>query len=822
MKKLLVSGLVLGLACFAFAKGSSVTLKKAETLQTAGDVVQSTAGSNLFWAEQEIADLKAQNLPVPAYLYREVREYYGLPEFDLPLGRQGGEDVNSATPITLPHNSAGTTIGFVDDYDEACPYTGSTAPDVVYSFAPGADMVVDITLCNGSDYDTKLFVYENSATPGAPYACNDDSCPGYVSELPDLFLTGGNTYFIVVDGYYGSSGNYVLDVTEDVFIPPPANDTCENAEFISGPYPVTVSGNFSGATIDCPGLLNWNAVWYEVDLPYAVQTVTVDWCSDVEPWDNYGIILMNDCLCDDYIPGSYGWDCGNGNLVLSFAGIAGPGSILFPHYVQDYDLMTEDFVFNINVEEFATNPEGDSCGDPIVIPGLPYNFAGTTADNTDTYGNASPDEWFEFLGCEGDFRITLCDGVTSYDSYIRLLAGDCATEIASNDDFCGLQSEMNVTLTAGGNYYICVEGYSSGSGAFTLDVTGPDCTPPGDLCATPFVAPAIPYMFSGTTADNTDSYGNSSPDEWHRFTLDEDATVCRVTLCDGATSYDSYIRLMADDCATQIASNDDFCGLQSEMNLSLMAGTYVVCVEGYSSSSGAYDLLIEADFVPPPLGDACDNPIIVDSLPYSTQNTTADNNDTYGNSSPDEWYEFTVVNPGDYLIELCDAFTDYDTYLRLFTECYTQIAYDDDGPYGECPESPAPYTPSEIFMPLDAGTYIVCVEGYSSNSGNYDLFIGQIIITDVDVPETTYLARNYPNPFNPSTTIEFGLSEAGVVELAVYDVTGRLVQTLQNGLMTAGNHTMEWAPAADLASGIYFLRMTTADFSQVQKMTFVK
>ncbi|MCK4461441.1 MAG: dockerin type I repeat-containing protein, partial [candidate division Zixibacteria bacterium] len=128
--------------------------------------------------------------------------------------KQGGDDVGSATVIdAVPYYNTGTTAGYTNDYDEVCPYTGSTAPDVVYSFAPDADIVVDISLCD-SDYDTKLYLYENTVTPGDPFACNDDACPGYRSALWELQLYGGNTYYIVVDGYGTDYGDYVIDMTE--------------------------------------------------------------------------------------------------------------------------------------------------------------------------------------------------------------------------------------------------------------------------------------------------------------------------------------------------------------------------------------------------------------------------------------------------------------------------------------------------------------------------------------------------------------------------------------------------------------------------------
>jgi hypothetical protein len=150
-----------------------------------------------------------------------VRGDYTGPDYVNPTTKQGGDDIASAfvLPTTLPITSTGTTSGYVHDYDEECTFSGSTAPDVVYSFTPDADVSVDMDLCN-STYDTKLYVYENSYTPGAPFACNDDACPGYMSELLGLALVGGNTYYIVVDGYGDEEGPYELNIAEE-FVPEP-------------------------------------------------------------------------------------------------------------------------------------------------------------------------------------------------------------------------------------------------------------------------------------------------------------------------------------------------------------------------------------------------------------------------------------------------------------------------------------------------------------------------------------------------------------------------------------------------------------------------
>jgi len=128
-----------------------------------------------------------------------------------------GDTIENAIPITDPYGSySGSTVGYTDDYDEACPYPGSTAPDVVYVLeAPGAGWL-DISLCN-SLYDTKVYVYEfaNGFGFGNPLACNDDAgCgySGYQSLIESAPISIGHTYYIVVDGYGASSGDYTLDL----------------------------------------------------------------------------------------------------------------------------------------------------------------------------------------------------------------------------------------------------------------------------------------------------------------------------------------------------------------------------------------------------------------------------------------------------------------------------------------------------------------------------------------------------------------------------------------------------------------------------------
>lgn len=84
-----------------------------------------------------------------------------------------------------------------------------------------------------------------------------------------------------------------------------------------------------------------------------------------------------------------------------------------------------------------------------------------------------------------------------------------------------------------------------------------------------------------------------------------------------------------------------------------------------------------------------------------------------------------------------------------------------------------------------------------------------------------HLEQNYPNPFNPFTTIAFVLREKGFVKLYVYDLTGKVVSVIVNQSMQAGRHEVNFN-GINLASGIYFYKLTANDFIDVKKMVLVK
>ena len=83
------------------------------------------------------------------------------------------------------------------------------------------------------------------------------------------------------------------------------------------------------------------------------------------------------------------------------------------------------------------------------------------------------------------------------------------------------------------------------------------------------------------------------------------------------------------------------------------------------------------------------------------------------------------------------------------------------------------------------------------------------------------LINSYPNPFNPSTTVSYSLEAASHVKISIYDIEGKLVEILQEGIMTSGTHTINWNP--EVSSGQYFVQMEINDEQiQTNKVLFVK
>ena len=231
-------------------------------------------------------------------------------------GRQGGEDIPTAWVIPImPFSDTGATCDNLDDYDEACPYTDSDSPDVVYAWTPTYDGAYSIDLW-GSTYDTKVYIYDAAMNV---VACNDDYYSDYTSLIDYVMLCSGDTYFIVIDGYSGDCGEYVLNINE-FLLPPPVVLECPPGAiqedeppladgYVDGfnggcdsdppvfqglsPPPGHFNLDFCGKSgwYDADGTDRWDTDWYDV----TAMGSEITWSVDVDQVSECMVVSMSDC-----------------------------------------------------------------------------------------------------------------------------------------------------------------------------------------------------------------------------------------------------------------------------------------------------------------------------------------------------------------------------------------------------------------------------------------------------------------------------------------------------------------------------------------------
>ena len=94
------------------------------------------------------------------------------------------------------------------------------------------------------------------------------------------------------------------------------------------------------------------------------------------------------------------------------------------------------------------------------------------------------------------------------------------------------------------------------------------------------------------------------------------------------------------------------------------------------------------------------------------------------------------------------------------------------------------------------------------------------------LPHAFNLYNNYPNPFNPVTTLRYDLPEDALVNITIYDIMGRIVRTLINSQQNAGFKSIQWNANNDagspLSAGLYLYKVETDNFVQTRKMILLK
>ena len=387
----------------------------------------------------------------------------------------------------------------------------------------GEEQMIEVTIPNdgewtfslcdgGTTYDSWLDLY-TECCGGTLLAFNDDYC-GAQSELHCIPLTAG-VYYLAVEGWSANVGAWSLDITECVpCVPLPPHDNCENAVAVAA-FPFTETNTTLCATQQCLSYGTSDDVWYTFTTT-EVCNLEINFCGSATVFNTVRVVLEQQCPCNSALwifPTTTEWaSCGDGNPTMTYNGL--PAGTYW-YAVYSTDLQTGPYTISID----CTPPP--PCIPDFTVTAPAADLVGNISGAGDDCQLDAGEEhiYLVTIPNDGEWTFSLCDGGTDYDSYLNLYTGCCSGLIASNDDYCGLQSQIDCVPLVAGTYYLMVEGYSLNVGNYSLDIYECvpcilECPPGATLEGEP--CPNIPDNFNGGC--------NSTPNIFSTITCGE--TVC--------------------------------------------------------------------------------------------------------------------------------------------------------------------------------------------------------------------------------------------------------------------------------------------------------
>jgi hypothetical protein len=616
----------------------------------------------------------------------------------------------------VPVNSS--TTGTVHDYSMSCSYL-SSAPDVV--FAIETDAVLDVIVTITSRGSTLYADFERTCgTSSSSLQCTS----GTAITLRRNHLDAG-TYYVVVESSSGTDFEISYTTTGPTPIPP--NDVCGGAITID-----PAAGAVSGTLLDtsnhyvpsCAGSSVYNDVFYRLVLTEP-HRITITAQTAPTTYSTY-VALMTSC-------GEVSTEiaCGSGSTATIARNFLDAGT----YFIAVDANSTNPFTLSVRLDPPIYPPANDRCSGAINVSGGGL-FVGTMVDTYRDYPpscsttSLSDVVYYFTTVAPQDVTINVAP-IGASSTYVAALRSTCdsaATELGCRS---GNPAQFTRRSLAAGTYYIIVSGPTTSPGnQFLLQVTIAPATPvpPGDVCSS---APDISAggTFAGTTVGSSDDYvpacGSSTAyvDSVYRFTL---ATPRDVTLALTSSAPTNYLDLHSGACGGGTSVRCATAASPSVFNRNLPAGDYWVLVD--TSVETSHSLV--ATFGPPTT--ACDGATVVtvdytssSTFTYTYTGTTAGRPADFtptacvSGTGPDQ--PFQLVVPVRSAVAINSSTTGYDGALYLRSSCdvaSSQIDCDDD--CGSTSSSCLPSSGSGT-LTLEAGTYYIIQDAYSTSSGPFTL-----------------------------------------------------------------------------------------------------
>ncbi|WP_438007899.1 MXAN_6577-like cysteine-rich protein [Sorangium sp. So ce321] len=605
------------------------------------------------------------------------------------------EDIGATAPQVV----TGTTLGADTYFGLACVAAGST--EMVYRFTAEKAGSYRFDTA-GSSYDTALGLLTTDICD--ELACNDDR--GGAEASASLRLDEGQAVFVVVSGYNGAQGDFVLSI--DPLAPP----ECPVGT-IEPTLPQTITGDThlrSDAVAPSCGSIDTPDSSYTFTAPRAGRYI----------FDTYGssydtILELRSGTCsgsviscsDDVAAGEQSRVIANltaGQTVVAIVdgvdGAAGP--------------------FTLNVTEYVPPP----CPEFTLGSTFPQTVTGNTAvmDRVSVIsapcaGGGGPEATYAFTAPA--YALYTFDSFgTSFDTVLHVHDGTCSgPSLGCNDDTSGLQSQVKLLLDEGQTVIVVLDGYSSSaSGAYTLNVRQTFVPP----CPAIELGSTVPQTVTGTTEGAVDlmtpSCGSSGGAEaTYSFTAPAAGTYVFDTF---GSTFNTTLSARDGQCAgAALGCNTDAGGTtQSRLTLELDEGqTIILIVDGSSASASGEFTLTAQKFDG---GGTCSSAIDLGSVfPQVVTGTTAEQPEsvtpTCGSSTaPDMLYSYTAAENGTYIFDTFGS--SFDTVLQVFDgSCSTPLRCNDDAGGGR---------QSRLTVDMVAGqTVLIAVDGRGTSSGEYVL-----------------------------------------------------------------------------------------------------
>ncbi|MGK3989865.1 MXAN_6577-like cysteine-rich protein [Sorangium sp. So ce136] len=645
------------------------------------------------------------------------------------------EDIGATAPQVV----TGTTLGADTYFGLACVAAGST--EMVYRFTAEKAGGYRFDTA-GSSYDTALGLLTTDICD--ELACNDDR--GGAEASATLSLDEGQAVFVVVSGYNGAQGDFVLSI--DPLAPP----ACP-AGTIEPTLPQTITGDThlrSDSVAPSCGSIDTADSSYAFTAPRAGRYI----------FDTYGssydtVLELRSGTCSGSVI-SCSDDVMEREQSRVIANLTAGQTVVA--IVDGAD--GADGPFTLNVTEYVPPP----CPEFTLGSTFPQTVTGNTAvmDRVSAISapcasGGGPEATYEFTAPA--YALYTFDSFgTSFDTVLHVHDGTCSgPSLGCNDDTSGLlQSQVKLLLDEGQTVVVVLDGYSSSaSGAYTLNVRQtfvPPC-PAIDLGST------VPQTVTGTTEGAVDlmtpSCGSAGGAEaTYSFTAPAAGTYVFDTF---GSSFNTTLFARDGQCAgATLGCNTDAGGTtQSRLTLELDEGqTIILIVDGSSASASGEFTLTAQKFDG---GGTCSSAIDLGSaFPQVVTGTTAEQPEsvtpTCGSSTaPDMLYSFTAAENGTYIFNTFGS--SFDTVLQVFDgSCSTPLRCNDDADGGR---------QSRLTVDMGAGqTALIAVDGRGTSSGEYvlqvDRFAGPgTCSTAIDLGSELPLTRTgstagQPNSVTPS------------------------------------------------------------------------